>query len=90
LLISFAYSHATFIGKQIKKKGRQKYVRRVKEYGRIKRIHSSFYVGLYSQIWLGFIDLCWDLVEKIMRINRNKLEYYLRGMRAMSLIQSTF
>jgi Transposase DDE domain len=90
LLITFAYSHATFTGKVIKKNGVQNYVARVKEYGRIKRRHSNFYVGLYSQIWLGFIDLCWDLIEKIMRINRNKIESYLRGMRAMALIQSTF
>jgi hypothetical protein len=88
LIIAFAYFYATFKGKEIKKKGVQKYVARVKEYGRIQRRHSSFYVGLYSQIWLGFIDLCWDLIEKLMKINRNKLEYYLRGMRAMSLIQS--
>lgn len=90
LIISFAYFQATLKGQAIKKKGVQKYVARVKEYGRIKRRHSSFYVGLYSQVWLGFIDLCWDLIEKIMRINRNKLEYYLKGMRAMTLIQSTF
>jgi hypothetical protein len=90
LIISFAYLHATLKGQEIKKKGMQKYIARVKEYGRIQRRHSSFYVGLYSQTWLGFIDLCWNLVEKLMKVNRNKLEYYLRGMRAMSLIQSTF
>jgi len=31
---------------------------------------------------------CWEVVEKLMRINRNKLEYYLRGMRAMKLIMN--
>jgi hypothetical protein len=60
LVISFSYFHATLKGQEIKKKGVQKYVARVKEYGRVKRRHSSFYVGLHSQMWLGFIDLCWD------------------------------
>jgi hypothetical protein len=48
LIISFFYLKATLKGLEIKKKGVQKYVARVKEYGRIQRRHSSFYVGLYS------------------------------------------
>ena len=35
LLIAFAYSTATFKGQKIKKKGVQKYIDRVKEYGRL-------------------------------------------------------
>ena len=42
LVVAFAYSSATFKGKIIKSKGIQKYVGRVKEYGRIQRRHSSF------------------------------------------------
>ena len=49
LLITFAYSSATFQGQKIKNKGVQKYVCRVKEYGRIFRRHSSFYIGLYGE-----------------------------------------
>ncbi len=90
LMIAFAYSLATFTGIEIKKKGVQKYVGRVKKSGRLTRRHSSFYVGLYGQSWVRFMDLCWELVEKLMKINRNKLEYYLRGIRAMELILSTF
>jgi len=90
LIIAFAYSLATFQGKKIKKKGVQKYIGRVKEYGRLQRRHSSFYIGLYGQNWVKFMDSCWVLVEELMRLNRNKLEYYLRGMRAMELIQSAF
>lgn len=58
LIISFAYSLATFNGLEIKKKGVQKYVGRVREYGRLTRRHSSFYIGLYGQIWVKFIDDC--------------------------------
>lgn len=36
------------------------------------------------------IDLYWEFIEKLMKLNRYKLEYYLRGIRAMLLIQSTF
>ncbi|BAZ02090.1 transposase [Tolypothrix tenuis PCC 7101] len=90
LIISFAYSMSTFQGQKIKRIGVQKYVARIKEYGRVTRRHSSFYVGLYSQTWVSFIDNCWCIVQKLMILHRNKLEYYLRGMRAMELILSTF
>lgn len=71
VLIAFAYSRATFQGEKIKHIGVQKYVARVKEYGRSTRRHSSFYVGLYSQTWVSFMDDCWGIVQKLMRLNRN-------------------
>lgn len=49
LLIAIAYTSATINGQQIKQKGVQKYVGRVKEYGRTERRHSSFYIGLYGE-----------------------------------------
>ena len=90
LLISFAYSMATFQGQKIKRVGVQKYIARVQEYGRLTRRHSSFYIGLYSQTWVSYLDDCWSIVQDLMKINRNKLKYYLRGLRAMELILSTF
>lgn len=90
LLIAFAYSSATFKGQAIKKKRVQKYVGRAREYGRVTRRHSSFYIGLYGQSWVEFMDDCWGLVEELIKLNRNKLEYYLRDMRAMKLIVATF
>ena len=81
---------ATFQGQKIKRIGVQKYVARVKDYGLLTRRHSRFYVGLYSQIWVIFMDDCWGIVQDLMRLNRNKLEYYLRDLRAMELILSTF
>lgn len=88
LIIAFAYTLATLNGQKLKKKGVQKYVGRVKEYGRLTRRHSSFYIGLYSQDWVNCIEPCWELVMELMKLNRNKLEYYLRGLRAMKLILS--
>ena len=90
LLITIAYSSATFKGQKIKSKGMQKYVGRIKEYGRVQRRHSSFYIGLYGQTWVNFIDSCWGLIVELMRLSPNKLEYYLQGQRAMNHILSAF
>lgn len=88
LLIAIAYSSATIQGQKIKRKGIQKYIARSKEYGRMERRHSSFYIGLYGQTWINFKDVCMDLVTKLMKLNRNKCKYYQQGLRAMRLIES--
>ncbi len=88
LLIAIAYTSATIQGQQIKRKGIQKYVGRVKESGRYERRHSSFYIGLYGQTWVSFQDNCMELVAELMKLNRNKQKYYQKGMRAMRLIES--
>jgi len=90
LLIAIAYSCATIQGKQIKRKGVQNYVSRVKEYNRLERRHSSFYVGLYGYNWVDSKDNCIDLVVRLMRLNPSKREYYQKGINAMKLIESTF
>ncbi|BDA72375.1 transposase, IS4 family protein [Calothrix sp. PCC 7716] len=89
LLITIAYTSATIQGQQIKRKGLQKYVARVKEYGRSERRHSSFHVGLYGQNWVNFKDICIELVNELMKLNPNKRKYYQQGLRAMKLIEST-
>ncbi|MDF5715728.1 MAG: IS4 family transposase [Rhizonema sp. NSF051] len=89
LLIAIAYTSATIQGQQIKRKGIQKYVGRVKEYGRTERRHSSFYIGLYGQTWVNFMEQCKDLVTNLMRLSPNKRQYYQRGLRAMELILAT-
>jgi hypothetical protein len=88
LLIALAYTSATMHGHTIKRMGLQKYVGRVKEYGRIERRHSSFYIGLYGQSWVNFMDKCADAVADLIKITRNKWKYYQKGLRAMELILS--
>ncbi|PLZ09743.1 IS4 family transposase [Fischerella thermalis WC114] len=88
ILISIAYTSATIQGQIIKQLGVQKYVGRVKEYGRTERRHSSFYIGLYGQTWINFQASCVELVTDLMKLNRNKLNYYHQGLRAMKLIES--
>lgn len=86
LLIALAYTSATILGQQIKRQGIQKYIGRVKEYGRTERRHSSFYIGLYGQTWVNFMEQCKDLVTDLMKLSLNKRQYYQRGLRAMDLI----
>ena len=62
----------------------------IKEYGRVPRRHSSFFIGLYGESWVRFMESCWMLVTELIRLNRNKIEYYLRGQRAMKHILSAF
>ena len=88
LLIAIAYTSATISGQQIKRKGIQKYVGRVKESGRMERRHSSFYIGLYGQTWVNFVEQSKDLVTELIKLSRNKRQYYQRGIRAMELILS--
>ncbi|HLP89790.1 MAG TPA: IS4 family transposase, partial [Nostocaceae cyanobacterium] len=89
LLISLAYLLATIQGREIKRKGVQKYIGRVKETGRYTRRHSSFYIGLYGYTWVNFQEICRELVEQLMRISPNKRRYYQQGQRAMRLVLST-
>lgn len=88
LLIALAYTCATISGQQIKRKAIQKYVGRVKEYRRIEKRHSSFYIGLYGQTWVNFMQDCMELVTELMKLNRNKQKYYQRGLKAMKLVMS--
>ena len=83
---SFSYIALTIHGQQIKRKGVQKYVDRVKEPGRYERRHSSFYIGLYGENWVNFVEPYKDLVTKLIILNRNERPFSQRGLRARSLI----
>ena len=86
LLIAIAYTSATILKQQIKRQGIQKYIGRVKEYGRTERRHSSFYIGLYGQTWVNFMEQCKDLITDLMKLSLNKRSFYQRGLMAMDLI----
>jgi hypothetical protein len=88
LLIAIAYTSTTIQGQQIKRKAIQKYIGRIKEYGRVERRHSSFYIGLYGQTWANFMQDCMELVKELMKLNRNKQKYYQQGWRAMKLVMA--
>jgi Transposase DDE domain len=90
LLIALAYSCAILQGQQIKRKGIQNYVGRLKEFRRSLRRHSSFWMGLYGQSWVIGMEFFQEIVNELMLLRRNKLPFFQRGLRAMSLILSTF
>ena len=89
-MIALAYSCAIIQGQKIKKMGVQKYVGRVTECGRSIRPHSSIWIGLYGQSWVIGMEFCQDSITELMRIRRNKLPFFQRGLRAMSFILSMF
>lgn len=90
LLIALAYSCATLQGKEIQKLGIQKYVGRLKEAKRTIGRHSSFWMGLYGHSWVIGIEFCEKMIEELMAIRRNKLPFFQRGLRAMSLMIRKF
>ncbi len=57
ILITLAYSMATFSGKIIKDKGLAKYVGRVRKNKKMQRRHSNFYIGLHGKDWVDSCDL---------------------------------
>ena len=76
ILIALAYTSTTISGQPLKRKRVQKYVGRVKEYGRIERRQCSFYIGLYGQTWVNSMQDCIELITELMKLNRNKQKYY--------------
>lgn len=90
LLIAIAYTCVGLAGQKIKRQRQQKYVNRPKELQRIEPRHSNFWVGLYAQTWVAGLEFCEDWVQTLMRIRRNKLPFFHKGLRAMFLIQQAF
>ena len=90
LVIAITYSCAILPEQKIKQMGIQKYTGRLTECKRAYRRHSSFWIGLYGQSWVVGMEFCQEIVAELMRIRRNKLPFFQRGLRAMSLILSGF
>lgn len=89
LLICLSYSLSTFIGESIKLKGVAKYVSRPREVKRRYPRASSFSIGLSGQNWLDLIAFFQDLVLQLLQLSPHKTSYYLKGMKAVSFIQSS-
>ena len=89
LLIALAYVSSVKIGTKLKYQGLQQYISRRSEPRRIIKRHSNFWVGLYGQSWILPWEYCEQLVTQLMSLSPHKFPLYQRGLRAMSLIQST-
>ena len=89
LLICLSYSKSNFVGQNIKSKGIAKYVSRPTESERTTLRYSSFSIGLNGQNWLDSILFFQNVVQELLHFSAHKLPYYLKGMRPVSLVQST-
>ena len=73
-------------GEKVENRNVKGYVGRPREAGRSQRRHSTFRVGL-SACYLYFQEeSCEKLVMRYMELNREKLPYYRRGLRALRLV----
>ncbi|MFM2315282.1 MAG: hypothetical protein RLZZ04_4558 [Cyanobacteriota bacterium] len=89
LLICLSNSFSTFAGESIKSKGIAKYVTRPTKTQRKYRRHSSFSTGLHGQNWLDSIAFLQDVVQELLSFYPYKQSHYRKGMRAVSLLQSS-
>ena len=86
ILIALAMTSAWLRGKRTQLQGQEKYVCRLSEPGRTRRRHSKFWIGLYGENWLIAHDCCWEWVESMIGLVRNKQPFYQRGLKAIKLI----
>jgi hypothetical protein len=67
----------------------EKYIARPEQGQRGKRRHSAFHIGLAAHRWVPFWESCQIQVQALMRLNRNKIDDYRRGLKAIDAILST-
>ena len=79
-----------FTSKKFSKARIQKYVGHLKEAKRTIRRHSSFWRGLYGHYWVIGIEGSEKMIEELMAITQNKILFFQRSLRAMSLMIRTF
>lgn len=87
---AIAYTITSLQGAKIKQTQKQKYVNRLQEKQRNAHRHSNFWVGLYGYAWLISWHFCSHLAQRWMELHLHKYPNYHRGLRAMTLIESTF
>jgi Transposase DDE domain len=90
LLIAFAYTFSTLKGQMIKARGQQKYIGRLRFIKQALTKNSNFWIGLYGDVWLLAREFVAEWVEELIRTNPNKLPFYQKGMKAMTIIQQAF
>jgi len=86
ILIALAMTSVWLRGKRTQLQGQEKYVCRPQDPGRTRRRHSKFWIDLYGENWLIAHDCCWEWVESMIGLVRNKQPFYQRGLKAIKLI----
>ena len=90
LLIALAYSNAIMEGTTLKTKSVKKYITPPKESKRKYQRRSTFGSGLDSQQWVTYLEKHTGAVQELMKLTPNKRHFYQPGMRAVTLIRSSF
>ena len=78
-MIALAYSCAILQGRKFKLKGIQKYIGRLIESRRSQRRHSSFWIGLYGQLWVVGMEFCHATIAELMKIRRYGADIFSEG-----------
>ena len=89
LLVAIAYICSTTQGQRLKQKALQKYIARPETKGRSHKRHSAFHVGLTAYRWVPFWSRCQPQIQALLKLDRNKIEYHLRGIRAIEAVLAT-
>lgn len=87
LLIAIAYTFSTLKGQSILNQGQKEYMNRLRNVKHVVTNNSNFWLGLYGSLWIQSQTFVQDWVQQLMRLNRNKLPFYQKGLRAMELMQ---
>jgi len=89
-LIAIAYTISSLKGKKIKSSRQAKYVGRQRNVKNRLTQNSYFKLGLYGQIISNSSQILHDLAQKLMNLTPQKRLFYLKGIRAINLIQHAF
>ncbi|NEQ88790.1 MAG: transposase, partial [Moorea sp. SIO2I5] len=88
-LVTIAYSLATLQGECFKNIGVIDYIARPTESKRSVPRHSDFWLGLYGTLWVESMEIWSDIATELINLKPHKHLNFIKGMQALSLIQST-
>jgi hypothetical protein len=79
LILTIAYSAATFEGKKLRQLHLDRYIARSKDAASAPLRHNHFYVGLYAYAWVNFELFCQATVDALLALSPGKRLFYQRG-----------
>jgi len=77
LLIAIAYTFSTLKGQSILNQGQKEYMNRLRKVNQMVTKNSNFWLGLYGSLWIQSQIFVQHWVQQLMRLNRNKLPFFL-------------
>lgn len=86
LLVAIAYLGASKQGQALKQRALQRYIARPETPYRSTRRHSCFHIGLAAYRCVSFGQCCQQQVQQLLLLNRGKIKYYLKGLKAMDAV----